>query len=179
MSHRPHASGDRFDSLKILVLCFAAVGCPRAKTHEVDEPTAKRPPTVVVPQPAPIASPSPKEKPAEADFGLPFYPGAAFDESSLQRTAMGAYYQIHASFETAASPETVVAFYRDEMKALAPTADALVETRQAEKTTLILKRDAHRLSLVAIEPREGSVGSDIELSATGERAAPVTRPTGR
>jgi hypothetical protein len=101
------------------------------------------------------------------DFGVPIYPGAASDPDGLQRTEMGAYYQIHASFETGALPDTVAAFYRAKLKVLAREPGALVETLDPEKTTFALKRDAGHMTFVAIEPREGKPGSDIQLSATG------------
>jgi len=105
--------------------------------------------------------------PSEGDFGLPFYPGAALDPESVQKVDMGAYYQLHASFSTDASPEKVALFYRAKLKARAANPDALVETRAADKTTFILKRNASNLSLVALEPTEGGPGCDIQLTATG------------
>lgn len=117
------------------------------------------------------AQPPTVARPTEADFGLPFYPHSVVDEESVQSVEMGAYYQRHASFATDASPEKVALFYRAKLKALARHPDAFVETRVADKTTLILKRDARNLSLVAIEPREGDAGSDIQLTATGAGGA--------
>ena len=115
--------------------------------------------------------------PSEADFGLPFYPGAVLAPESVQKVDMGAYYQLHASFSTDASPEKVALFYRAKLKARAPKPDTLVETRDADKTTFIFKRSVTNLSLVGIEPTEGSTGSDIQLTATGlgARGAPGAR----
>jgi len=42
-------------------------------------------------------------------------PGAVVDAASLQRVDMGGYYQLHSSFDSAASPEKVVAFYRSKL----------------------------------------------------------------
>jgi len=128
---------------------------------------------------AAAAKPPAALRPSEADFGLPFYPGAALDLESVQKVDMGAFYQLHASFSTDASPERVALFYRAKLKARAPNPDALIETRAADKTTFILKRNASNLSLVAIEPTEGGTGCDIQLTATGLGAggAPGTMAT--
>jgi len=118
------------------------------------------------------ASPSSTDivaKAPRADFGLPVYPGAVADAASVQRVDMGGYYQLHSSFDSAASPEKVVAFYRTKLTAIAPSPDALVETSTSGKTTFILKRDASSVSFVAIEPSEDSTGSEIHLSATGTK----------
>lgn len=159
-----------------LILAILTGACARSKPAGVgQDPASTGVRTVVDPPSSKALPPSGTAKVAEAEFDLPLFPGAVFDQSSLQRTEMGAFYQVHASFETSASTEVVAVFYRAKMKALAPTPDAFVETRQADKTTLMLKRDAHRLSLVAIEPREGTAGSDIQLSTTGARPAEVPK----
>jgi hypothetical protein len=153
------------------VLSFGC-GCAKsgktapARAREAGAAFAAAPVPVRVAAPVP-AQPPTVARPTEADFGLPFYPGSVVDEESVQSVQMGAYYQRHASFATEASPEKVAAFYRAKLAALAPDKDAFIETRVADKTTLILKRDARNLSLVAIEPREGAAGSDIQLTATG------------
>jgi hypothetical protein len=126
---------------------------------------------VVAKVPAHLSLP-PVARPTEEEFGLPFYPNALLDETSIQRVDMGAYYQLHASFASDDSAEKIAVFYGAKLKALAPHPGALVETREADKTTLMLKRDADNLSFVAIEPREGAAGSDIQLSATGATGTP-------
>jgi len=65
---------------------------------------------------AAAATPPAALRPSEADFGLPFYPGAALDPESVQKVDMGAFYQLHASFSTDASPERVALFYRAKLR---------------------------------------------------------------
>jgi hypothetical protein len=160
----PPAAGRRWRRLLLgpLSVGLLACGCrrdPKAGTGAPARPAEAAAPVPV--RPASAAGPS------EADFGLPFYPGAVLDPESVQKVDMGAYYQLHASFSTDASPETVALFYRAKLKARSPKPDSLVETRDADKTTFIFKRSLTNLSLVGIEPTEGSGGSDIQLTATG------------
>ena len=155
-----------------LLACGCKGGAP-ARPAEASTPVPLKP--VVA---AAAAKPPAALRPSEADFGLPFYPGAALDPESVQKVDMGAFYQLHASFSTDASPERVALFYRAKLKARAPNPDALIETRAADKTTFILKRNASNLSLVAIEPTEGGTGCDIQLTATGLGAPGAMAATG-
>jgi hypothetical protein len=158
-----------------LSIVLSGGGC--AKKGGSAPPRSREASAATAAKPAP-AQPPTVAKPSEADFGVPFYPHSVVDEESVQRVEMGAYYQLHASFATDASPEQVVAFYRAKLKVLAAPPDALVETRVADKTTLILKRDARNMSFVAVEPREGAAGSDIQLTATGAGGAAAARLPG-
>ena len=148
--------------LGALSIGVLACGCSRDRKPGAGAPARPAEATAPVPVRPPSAA-----GPSEADFGLPFYPGAVLDPESVQKVDMGAYYQLHASFSTDASPEKVALFYRAKLKARSPKPDAFVETRDADKTTFIFKRSVTNLSLVGIEPTEGSAGSDIQLTATG------------
>ena len=79
---------------------------------------------------------------------------------------------LRSSYESTASPEKVVAFYRAKLNVLAPGPGAVVETNTSGKTTFIVKRDPDRLSFVAIEASEGAAGSEIHLTATGAKDSP-------
>ena len=181
---RPAAGGRGWFLLAPLSVVLLACGCKSAKEIAKERATqegsaASLPGGTVGAKPTASSKAPVAAGPSEADFGLPFYPGAILDPDSVQKVEMGAYYQTHASFSTDAGPEKVALFYRAKLKARAATPDALTETRVADKTTFILKRDVGNLSLVAIEPTEGTTGSDIQLTATGLAAgAPDTLTRG-
>lgn len=150
-------------SLTFALCLLVAVACCERSGHHVVARTR------LSSDAASTASAGIVARPPGADFGLPVYPGAVLDRSSVQRVDMGGYYQLHSSFDSAASPAKIISFYRAKLNALAPSPGALVETSTSGKTTFILKRDARSVSLVAVEPNEGATGSEIHLTDTGAK----------
>jgi hypothetical protein len=106
----------------------------------------------------------------QADFKIPFYPGAIVDTERCQQLRMGVAYSNTVVHTTADSLKVVRTFYRKKLRESA-NGTAVVETSDGDNVTMVAKRSEKDITMVLVErvPELGIV--EITQQQLGETVA--------
>jgi hypothetical protein len=114
---------------------------------------------------------------SEADFGVPFYPGAKVDDTKSVKLVSGEAFQYSMTMQSGEKFDKVSAFYRDKLKAAAGKRQYNEMAEGVGKVILMLVDESKNGSLIAVVEAPEGENVSITLAKQGSMTAKPAAPT--